>query len=218
MMARSVQRILPLICVNPIVGCHRCKEGWIQLAGRVTDTPDRALLALGFTEQEIQQLFVWILSDEEEERQHYIQAVANKFRTWKALELEAHFAKTNACCAIVPRTYEEFLSSEHGQLSSKWPPVFVIPQKSSIPGAWEPVEWSTLSNPKKQGLLHGIKIVEMSRMVMAPVAGYNLHTFGANIVKVCLPTLDEGYWGWSQNQGKRNVYLGKSCLGIITAF
>ncbi|TPX37076.1 hypothetical protein SmJEL517_g00816 [Synchytrium microbalum] len=171
--------------------CFRCSDRWIQLAARITDTPEVNLAAIGFTQPEIAQLLEWCLNADE----RYLRTVEAKFLEWKAYELEAVLSKLNACCAIVPRSYDEFMQSEHGKLSSTWAPVQLVPQQPSVNGAWQPVPWQTLTNPAKQGLLHGIKIVELTRMVMGPVAGYMSHTMGANVIKVSLPALDEGFYG-----------------------
>ncbi|TPX35248.1 hypothetical protein SmJEL517_g02252 [Synchytrium microbalum] len=181
----------------------KCKDGYIMTSPRLTDTPEIALQALGFSADKVKQLCEWAISDDEEEQINYLDAVERQFETWNVYELEQHLFKSNVGAAVGFRSLEELLQSSHGQLASKWPPIRVTKAENE---KWAPQPFSPLKR-SKDGLLAGIKILELSRFVFGPVSGGLATAMGANVIRATSAALDETYFGWSSNQGKRCVFI-----------
>lgn len=119
-------------------------------------------------------------------------------REWKAADFEQHMIKRNTGAVIVPQSREKFLASEQGQVVSKLPPIEVIPQPTPAGaklGAWGPTPWKKLSDPSK-GLLHGVKYLELTRILMGPRIGNVLGIFNGNGIKVSSPDLEDGVVSW----------------------
>ncbi|KAI9027858.1 CoA-transferase family III domain-containing protein [Hyaloraphidium curvatum] len=188
---------------------HRAKDGYIYFYMRVTDTPEGILEALGFRKEEIPAL-IEMTRTSPETRKAYLERFTSKVREWKASDLEKHMRTRNTGAVVVPMSREAFLQTEQGRIVSKLPPVEVIPQQKPAgarAGAWAPTPWSKLADPSK-GLLHGIKYLELTRILMGPRIGCVLGIFNGNGIKVSSPALEDAMLASIDlNCGKRCIYL-----------
>lgn len=167
------------------------KTNYIYMYMRANDTPEALLESLGFAKDDIPRLLEMTRTSPETRRE-YLRLFKEKLLEWSAEELEQHMIKRNTGAVIVPQSREKFLASEQGRIVSKLPAVEVLPQPKPAgarTGAWAPTPWKPLSDPKK-GLLHGIKYLELTRILMGPRIGCVLGMFNGTGIKVSSPALE----------------------------
>lgn len=170
---------------------------------RAADQPEALLESIGFSKEEVPKLLE-MTKTSPESRKEYIRRFTGKLREWKAAEFEQHMIKRNTGAVIVPQSREKFLQSEQGQVVAKLPPVEIIPQvkpSGAKAGAWGPTPWSKLADPSK-GVLHGIKYLELTRILMGPRIGNVLGIFNGNGIKVSSPALEDGVVGVYVDRGR----------------
>ena len=179
---------------------YECRDGkHIVFYTRPADTPQKLLDCLGFSKPEIEELVPKL--ETEQGRKEYFSAVESKILTWNSADLESQIIKLNATATIVGQTETDFKNSPHGQLAQTWPVI----QFTSASG-WAPVAWARMATPTDYGILHGVKVLEMSRVLLGPRAGCLLAALGATVVRVNSPLIDEGPVPDVQ-LGKRSLHL-----------
>lgn len=179
---------------------YKCRDDkYIVFYTRPADNPAKLLDAIGFSSAEISRLVP--LLETPEGRLEYYQSVASKIESWNSDELEANVIKKNATATIVGQTEQDFKNSEHGKLAQTWPVIDIKMTKG-----WKPVAWARMRTPTVFGILHGVKVLEMSRVLLGPRAGCLLAALGAEIVRVNSPLIDEGPVVDVQ-LGKRSLHL-----------
>jgi hypothetical protein len=159
---------------------------------RANDTPEALLESMGFDKAEIPTLLEMTRTSAET-RKEYIRRFRAKLAEWKADDYEQHMIKRNTGAVIVPQKREKFLQSEQGRIVAKLPPIEVIPQAKPAgagANAWGPTPWSKHSDPSK-GVLHGVKYLELTRILMGPRIGNVLGIFNGNGIKVSSPDLED---------------------------
>lgn len=177
----------------------RCKDGkYIVFYTRPADNPPKLLNALGFSKQEIEKMLPML--ETPEGRKEYFGLVERKIETWNSDDLEKRIIELNATATIVGQTREGFLASEHGQIAQKWPVMELFKREG-----WAPSPWPELV-PGKHGILHGIKVLEVTRVLLGPRAGCLLAALGATVVRVNSPLIDEGPV-LDVNLGKTSLHL-----------
>jgi crotonobetainyl-CoA:carnitine CoA-transferase CaiB-like acyl-CoA transferase len=179
----------------------KLKDGkYIVFFMRPADTPAKLASALGFTDSEIDQLVP--LLDTVSGRAEFARQTAAKIESWDSAALEARIIKLNATAAIVGLPESEFKASDHGKLAQTWPMVEIIAE----PGSWKPTPWTRILNPL-HGILHGVKVLELTRVLLGPRGGCLLSALGATVVRVNSPLIEEGFVAVDVNIGKRSVHL-----------
>lgn len=141
-------------------------------------------------------------------RLEHVKRMMAKILTWNSFELEARIISLNATAAIVGRSQENFLASEHGKIASTWPFVEVVPAPVSTPEqSWPAVPWSKITKPGVHGILHGVKVVELTRILLGPRTGCLLAALGASVVRINSPRIAEGMLAVDVNVGHLSFHL-----------
>jgi len=116
-----------------------------------------------------------------------------------------------------------FVTIEGGQIAS--PPV---EPREQVDGdiAWRSGGGSDAGQAKsngKQGMLDGIRVLDLSNIIAGPAAGRTLAEFGADVVRIDSPTPYAGprltmWFGLDVNQGKRAIVLDLKQAAGAAAF
>ncbi|KAK8098911.1 CoA-transferase family III [Apiospora kogelbergensis] len=165
---------------GPIGGLHPTRDGFIRIHDNFPNHRDGILQVLGLPRDGS------VTRDE----------VSNATRKWNKVDLETA-ALDNGACAYALRSYEEWDALPQAQAISPFP----ISIKKWRPG--------TLLLPRDgDRCLRGLRVLEMSRVIAAPVAGRTLAAHGADVLWVtspnlpALPALDIDV-----SRGKRTIQL-----------
>lgn len=166
-----------------IGGLHKTADGYVRMHDSFPNHRENALKVLGLS-KEASRL-----------------DVSAKITSWKSTELEAEAFREGAVIVAL-RSFEE------------WD---VLPQASAIGDFPILLKRIAKSNPhlppvpaavQDNKCLRGIRIVEMSRVIAAPVAGKTLAAHGADVIWVTSPTLpDLPDLDIDVSRGKRTVQL-----------
>lgn len=181
----------------------RCKDGkYLIFFMRPADTPLKLCHAFGFSEKESKEMEAMLAIVPG--RAEFARRTADKIGEWDSAELEARIIKLNATAAIVAKTREEFAASPHGQLAKTWPTIEII--SSGVQQTWKPTPWTRLVDPTK-GILSGVKVLELTRVLLGPRGGCLLAALGATVIRVNSPTIEEGLVAVDVNLGKLSFHL-----------
>jgi hypothetical protein len=168
---------------GPIGGFHRTKDGYVRVHDNFPTHQSNALEILGLGEDASRD------------------DVAAKMLEWKSVDLETEAFRRGAVIVAL-RSFEEW--DAH-------------PQSSAISNSpislWrlmdtKPYIQSGLDDTHGDKCLRGIRVVEMSRVIAAPVAGKTLAAHGAEVLWITSPTLpDQPALDRDLARGKRTVRL-----------
>ncbi|KAI9026097.1 hypothetical protein DFJ74DRAFT_27720 [Hyaloraphidium curvatum] len=192
---------------------YRTKDRHILLFPRVTDHPGPYLAALGFTPADVTHMLRLGITTPATHPKTYlkhhtelVQLLHEGLAKQMAFEAEARIAKVPAI-AVVPRTREEFEATEQGAVLTKlprttvervhsirgprsvdeWQDVLQGRTKDDRAGRWPEVGWRFGSVPKllpSRGVLYGIKVLDVTRIVAGPILTLQLAQLGADVMRV----------------------------------
>ncbi|KAI9003495.1 CoA-transferase family III domain-containing protein [Hyaloraphidium curvatum] len=186
-----------------VASAFRCADGrYIVFVPRPLDTPEKLLPAIGFESKEVDEM-VSLLGTPDGRREH-AKRLTEKIASWNSSDLEKSIISRSATAGIVGLTEDDFLASPHGRAAKMAPAFEILPAKPSP--AWQPTPWTRISKPL-HGILHGIKVVEISRVLLGPRTGCLLAALGASVVRVNPPNIDEGLGAVDVNLGKLSLLL-----------
>ena len=151
---------------GPIGGLQQVADGHVRIHNTFPNHRDGTLKLLGLDERP---------SKED---------VANVLRKWKKLELEEAAAQ-NKLAIYALRSYDEWDSSPQAQAVSNFP---VIIRKISDDG---PKGLPANMKQDADRCLRGLRVLELSRVIAAPVAGKTLAAHGADVLWVTSPKLPD---------------------------
>ncbi|KAF2027983.1 CoA-transferase family III [Setomelanomma holmii] len=128
-------------------------------------------------------------------------AVGSKMLDWKSTELEAEAFRQGAV-VLALRSFEEWEKLPQAKAVTDLPILLTRVGQSSPYSPPAPV--GMVDNK----CLRGIRVLEMSRVIAAPVAGKTLAAHGADVIWVTSPTLpDQPELDIDMSRGKRTVRL-----------
>lgn len=192
----------------------RCKDGqWIYLFSSFSP-PDAFLRVMGFSDLEIKRLLDlthqvpdyvdtdWPLTHRRQKE--FVEAFRQKVLEWNAKDLEAAYLKAKVGAVICPLTGEEFDRSEQGKALASHPAIEI--QKFD---GWAPAPMGKLDTKgAERGLLSGIKVLELTRVLMGPTMGLQLANYGATSIRVASPLVqDAPVYDFTMNTNKRAIPL-----------
>ncbi|KAF2634778.1 CoA-transferase family III [Massarina eburnea CBS 473.64] len=127
--------------------------------------------------------------------------VAKKMLEWKAIDLETTAIREGAVIAAL-RSFEEWDAHPQSSAVADFP---ILLQKITDSKPQDPLIPQSTQVDK---CLRGIRVVEMSRVIAAPVAGKTLAAHGADVIWITSPTLpDLPDLDRDLARGKRTVQL-----------
>ncbi|KAJ3339697.1 hypothetical protein HDU93_007923 [Gonapodya sp. JEL0774] len=188
----------------------RARDGWVYMYQRATDTPEGLLEAVGFPKEDVPRIYQ-LTEGSSANRREFLRLLSEKIMSWpSALDLEQHMIKLGRGAVIVPKSDKEFRESEHGKIALTFP-VVEVQQQSRVGSHWfpapfEPVNWQ--DGGKARGPLSGIKVIEITRILMGPQMACVLGGLGASVIRLSSPQLEDNkFVAMCLNVGKRSVYL-----------
>lgn len=166
-----------------IGGLHKTADGYVRMHDGFPNHRDNALKILGL--------------EKDATREH----VAKKILEWKAIDLESEAFQRGAVIVAL-RSFEEW---------DQLPQAKAVPE---LPILLQKLPMETIHHvpPKplwsRDKCLHGIRVVELSRVIAAPVAGRTLSAHGADVLWITSPTLpSQPDLDIDTGRGKRTVQL-----------
>ncbi|KAJ4986129.1 hypothetical protein SVAN01_08393 [Stagonosporopsis vannaccii] len=127
--------------------------------------------------------------------------VAQKMLEWNAIDLETEATRKGAVMAAL-RSFEEWDALPQARAIADFP---ILVSKIAERKSDSPKERSSAQSAR---CLQGIRVVEMSRVIAAPVAGKTLAAHGADVLWITSPSLpDLPELDIDVSRGKRTVQL-----------
>jgi hypothetical protein len=168
---------------STIGGLHKAADGHVRIHDSFPNHRQNALKLLG--------LSVDATRDD----------VANKVSEWKAVHLEDEALRCGAVVTAL-RSFDEWDELPQAKAVADWP--ILINCITNSPPYTPPIPTSLPSIR----CLRGIRVVEMSRVIAAPVAGKTLAVHGADVIWITSPTLpDLPDLDIDLSRGKRTIQL-----------
>ncbi|KAH7374278.1 CoA-transferase family III domain-containing protein [Pyrenochaeta sp. MPI-SDFR-AT-0127] len=165
-----------------IGGLHKTADGYVRMHDAFPNHRESALKILGLTKQ---------ASRED---------VATKMLQWKSVELESAAFNHGAVIAAL-RTFNAWDTLPQSGAVADFP---ILLKRIATSMPYIPSHPSTTDDK----CLKGIRVVEMSRVIAAPVAGKTLAAHGADVIWITSPTLpDLPDLDIDLSRGKRTVQL-----------
>jgi len=118
----------------------------------------------------------------------FISAFKAKVLEWNAADLEAAFLKAKVGAVICPLTTEQFEKTEQAKALKPHPPIELTKFEGWAPAPLGPVDPKF---GKERGLLAGVKVLEMTRVLMGPAIGLQLVNFGATSIRISSPLVQD---------------------------
>ena len=170
---------------DALSGLYQCLDGWVRLHAVFEHHRYGALRLLG-------------LSMDTTERWQVERAISG----WRALELEAVAARAGLVLTAL-RSFDEWDASDQGKAVSAQP-LFSIEKIADAP----PLELPPLPGSGKDVLpLHGIRVLDVTRILAGPVAGRTLAGYGADVMLVNAPHLRNIEAIAETSRGKLSTHL-----------
>lgn len=153
---------------GPLSGLHKTSDGYVRVHDNFPNHRAAVKKALG-------------LSDDADR-----DAVSAAIATWRAVELEDAAVPAGAVVAAL-RSFDEWDALPHAREVADFP-IQITKIDDSPPRAETGGDWTTKDLKKSLG---GIKVLEMSRVIAAPVAGRTLAAHGADVLWITSPNLPD---------------------------
>lgn len=167
---------------GPIGGLHKTKDGYVRIHDNFPNHRYAALASLGLTED--------ATKDD----------VAKKCLEWNSVDLEAEGFRRKGVIAAL-RSYNEWDTTPQGQALLDYP----VRLRKIRDG---PTYMSPRMGPGNDKCLRGLRVLEFSRVIAAPVAGKTLAAHGADVLWVTTPNLpDLPNLDKELSKGKRTIHL-----------
>ncbi|KAF2686309.1 CoA-transferase family III [Lentithecium fluviatile CBS 122367] len=168
---------------GPIGGLHRTKDGYVRVHDNFPNHRTNALQILGLREGAVSE------------------DVTKKMLEWKAVDLESEAFRQGAVIAAL-RSFDEWDVQPQASAIADFP---VLLRKIRDGKPYIPHFPAAMQSDK---CLQGVRVVEMSRVIAAPVAGKTLAAHGADVIWITSPTLPD-LPGLDRDlaRGKRTVQL-----------
>ncbi|KAL4803088.1 CoA-transferase family III domain-containing protein [Aspergillus unguis] len=165
---------------------YETKDGrWFHLHGSMN--AEYTMRMVGVDEQDVTQ---------EQARDIYMEKVAQ----WDADEIDRVANERYRQAGVICYTPEEFFASKHGATMAK-EPLYTL-NKRSAPRK----PWPETKDPTRP--LAGIRVIDFSRVIAAPVISKLLAVLGAQVLKVTWEDLPDVSRTWVElNTGKRDTNL-----------
>ncbi|KAL4983185.1 CoA-transferase family III domain-containing protein [Aspergillus falconensis] len=165
---------------------YQTKDGrWFHLHGSMNAGPSMKMV--GVPEQDV---------THEEAQKIYMGKVAQ----WDSEEIDRVANEEYKQAGVICNTPEEFFASEHGQIMGK-EPLYTLKPRPAPRSLWP--ETRDPSRP-----LAGIKVIDFSRVIAAPVISKILAVLGAEVLKVTWENLPDIAVTWVDlSTGKRDTNL-----------
>lgn len=142
---------------SPIAGYYQCGDGrWIQVHTNFPQHRDGVLRLLQCANER--------------------DAVARAVTRWQAAELETQLAQAGMCAAMI-RTPQEWQAHAQADAIAALP-LFEIERIGDAP----PQPWADLSGKARP--LGGVRVLDLSRVIAAPVAARSLAQHGADVLAI----------------------------------
>ncbi|KAL4862566.1 hypothetical protein BDV12DRAFT_190333 [Aspergillus spectabilis] len=165
---------------------YKTKDGrWFHLHGSMNAA--HTMQMLGVSEQDV--------TDEEA-----FMIYAEKVAQWNAEDIDKAANEQHRQAGVVCNTPEEFFASEHGRAMVQ-EPLYRLKPHIAPRKPWPPTK--NTSRP-----LEGIRVIDFSRVIAAPVVSKILAVLGAEVIKVTSNALPDITSTWVDlSTGKRDVNL-----------
>ncbi|KAL4734350.1 CoA-transferase family III domain-containing protein [Aspergillus similis] len=165
---------------------YQTKDGrWFHLHGSMNAGPSMQMV--GVPEQDV---------THEEAQKIYMDRVAQ----WDSEEIDRVANEEYRQAGVICNTPEDFFASEHGQVMGREPLYTLNPR----PAPRRP--WPETRDPSRP--LAGIRVIDFSRVIAAPVISKMLAVLGAEVLKVTWENLPDIAATWIElSTGKRDTNL-----------
>lgn len=173
---------LPESSWGPIGGLHKTKDGYVRIHDNFPNHQNAALASLGLPEG----------ANKED--------VARKCLEWNSVDLEAEAFRRKGVIAAL-RSYDEWDATPQSKALPEYPVRL-----------WKIKDGPSYMSPRmesgKDRCLQGLRVLELSRVIAAPVAGKTLAAHGADILWVTSPNLpDLPHLDKELSKGKKTIQL-----------
>jgi len=167
-----------------IGGLHQCADGYVRIHDGFPNHRDATRKLLGCNPGDDRA------------------AVAERILTWNALDLETIGSDSGLALAAL-RSYEQWdITSQAGAVADF--PILIRKICDAPPPSQDGVTRSTEGSK----CLSGIRVLDMTRVIAAPVAGRTLAAHGADVLWVTSPSLpDQPHLDIDTGRGKRTARL-----------
>lgn len=167
-----------------IGGLHQCADGYVRIHDAFPNHREATRKLLGCST--------------EDDRS----AVAKKILAWRAVDLETIGSDSGLALAAL-RPYDQWDITSQAQAVADFP--ILIRKICDTPPA---LLSRAIQSQTGSKCLSGIRVLEMTRVIAAPVAGRTLAVHGADVLWVTSPSLpDQPYLDVDTSRGKRTARL-----------
>jgi hypothetical protein len=165
---------------GPIGGLHKTADGHVRIHDSFPNHRDGALRLLGLTPGEATRA-----------------DVTSKTKNWNAVDLEIEAVENKLVIAAL-RSYKQWDVLPHAKAINNFPISVQAHGNARLPKTMLPADQC----------LEGLRVVEMSRVIAAPLAGKTLAAHGADVIWITSPSLpDLPAMDRDFARGKRTVQL-----------
>jgi hypothetical protein len=162
---------------DKVAGDYRTRDGWIRLHTNAPHHRVAALRVLGCAEEK--------------------PAVAEAVAGWSASVLEAAIVAEGGCAAEM-RSAAAWAAHPQGRAVAAEPLIAWDVDAARAESSWQ---------PRRDRLLHGLKILDLTRVLAGPIATRMLAGYGAEVLRIDPPD-------WDEPGVLPEVTLGKSCARL----
>ena len=167
---------------DPFSGLYRCADGWVRIHANFAHHRDGALRLLGLDPARA------IRADAEQ-----------ALLSWRALDFETATANAGLVATAL-RSFDQWDATPQGEAVAAQP-LMRIERIGDAP---------PLALPKLRGdrrPLHGVKVLDLTRILAGPVGGRTLAAYGADVMLVNSPHLPNIQAIADTSRGKRSVHV-----------